>query len=633
MPDLDTLLARTWVGLHTGLIDRVSRNICHGFYDGNRLDAHARRQGPVPVVLVIPPMSDVNGALPHPGVGVLQTIARHHGIACEVLNYNLPVNHPRDPYEHLARAIRAWGVRVLGVSTYSQAIRHTLEGLRRIRAEFPDLVIVLGGPHPTESYLSLLGVSFIDYVCRGEAEESFPALLKALLGGKRPAGGSIPGVYSYDRASRTIQGTAASFIDLEEYDRKHLLRYQFSPDELRQQRLYRGCHGTAGPEYWPIALVRGCPYDCTFCAAYQMSGKKLRYRRVEVVADDMEHYLRAYGRRHFSFIDDSFTQRYEYVVDLCREILRRRLRVYWTTDNGIRHETLGATRLVESGLRERNIASVDELVTLMIRAGWRGTAVGLESGSARVRRELVRKGGANLTNEQILENLRNLKQIARREGVYFYINGFLMAGFPSLPLRNGKVVPAETIEEMELTRRFALELRDAGAIDMMNLSMVIPLPGTDMWEALTIEQKLHVLLGCVPSSHSEADAVEQIRRDTLAAYRSDLEATRYQEEPEAFFWRQVYQLTDETQILIMESYDSFNADSAHNIFLDRPAPELLWTYRESVVDDFYGSGRMKARMLQHVWRRSGNLQGAAAYLTLMGRKYEPGTKLRPAAAE
>jgi hypothetical protein len=362
-----------------------------------------------------------------------------------------------------------------------------------------------------------------------------------------------------------------------------------------------------------------------------MSGKKLRFRRVDVVVDDMEFYLREYGRSRFSFIDDSFTQRYEYVVDLCREILRRGLRVSWTTDNGIRFETLGANRLVETALREKGIGDVDELITLMVRAGWRGTAIGVESGSQRVRRDLVRKGGANLTNEEILANLRNLKRVAERERVYFYINGFLMAGFPEFPLRNGKLVPAETEEEMEATRVFALALRDARAIDMMNLSMVIPLPGTDMWDALTIEQKLTVLLGCVPADHRERARIEAIRGAMLEKYGADLEATRYAEEPEALFWRQAYDLSDEAQILIMQSYDAFNADAAHNIILKRPPPERLWEYRESVVDDFYGSTRMKRRMLRHVFERSSSPQDVAAYLTLLGRKYSPVAKARPAA--
>jgi radical SAM superfamily enzyme YgiQ (UPF0313 family) len=628
--DLDTLLARAWVRSYDTVTSALSKRLCYGLYDGDRLEPHRRAHGDVQVLFCIPPMSDVNGALPHPGVQILETILRDQGFSCEVLNYNLPCIHPRDPFDHLIRAIKELGVRVLGVSTYSQAIRNTLEGLQRVRAACPDVHVVLGGPHPTESYLSVMGVSFIDYVCRSEAEKSFPALVGALLSGRRPGPCEIPGVYLRDRETNTVQGVQAGFVDLDALDQRRLLRYHFTRDELRQQRLYRGAHGTAGAEYWPVALVRGCPYDCTFCAAYQMSGKRLRYRRVDRVVDDLEFYAQEYGRRHFSFIDDAFTQHYDYVIDLCSEILRRNLRVYWTTDNGIRYETLGGGKLVEGVLKKRGLAGVDDLISLMIRAGWRGTAIGIESGSTRVRTDLVRKGGVNLTNAEIIDNLTRLKQVSKREGVYFYINGFLMAGFPELPLPNGKVVPVETEEEMEITRKFALELRDAGAIDMMNLSMVIPLPGTDMWECLSIRQKMQVLTSAVPRSDPSAPAIRDIVARVLAAYPNP-DATRYIEEPERRFWSEVYKLPDSAQILIMQSYDAFNADAAQNIELKRPAPELLWHYRESVVGEFYGGLAMKLKMIAHVLRRSSGFHDAAAYMTLMGRKYDPAAKMRPVA--
>jgi anaerobic magnesium-protoporphyrin IX monomethyl ester cyclase len=213
--------------------------------------------------------------------------------------------------------------------------------------------IVLGGPHPTESYLSVMGVDFIDYVCRGEAEESFPALIDMLLADRAPEPEEIPGVYFLDRSTFRVRGVPSSFIDVEKFDRDYLLRYDFSPDELRQLRLYRGAHGTAGAAYWPVALVRGCPYDCTFCGAFQMSGKKLRYRQVDRVADDLEFYYREYDQQHFSFIDDAFTEQYDYVIALCDEILRRKLPVYWTTDNGIRYETLGKGKRLEQTLKKR----------------------------------------------------------------------------------------------------------------------------------------------------------------------------------------------------------------------------------------------------------------------------------------
>jgi len=622
------LAARTWVRSHGWLTEALRKRICHGIYDGARLGEFRRQHGRVPVLLAIPPMSDVNGALPHPGVRILQTVLRDQQIPCEVINYNLPTANPRDPNDHLIRAIRELEVRILGVSTYSQAIRHTMESLQRIKRACPEVTIVLGGPHPTESYRSLLGVRFIDYVCRGESEESFPRLVQALLDGRTAEARSIPGVYSLDREATTVRGVPAPFIDLPKFDERNLLRYGFRPEELKQHRLFRGSHGTAGANYWPVALVRGCPYDCTFCAAYQMSGKKLRYRAVGKVVDDLQYYHDAYGCRHFSFIDDAFTQHYDYVIDLCQEIVDRGLKVYWTTDNGIRYETLGGGTLLAQVLARKGIASCDELIRLMIRAGWRGTAIGIESGSARVRKDLVRKGGSQLTNESILDNLRALKRVAAEERVYLYVNGFLMAGFPELPLPQGKRVDAETEIELEQTRRFAMELRDRRAIDMMNLSIVIPLPATDLWDCLTIAEKARVLTKCVPAHHPDRAAVTGAVDRVVGKYGNDLEATRYQEQPEAEFWREIWALSDETQILVMQSYDDFNADSAHNIELKRHDRDKLWRYREEVVEEFYRPLGMKLKMLRHVLHRSHGLQDVLAYLTLLCRKYEPRTKRR-----
>src|SRR4030095_15014463 len=104
---------------YDALTGAVSKRFCYGPYDGNRLDAFGR-ENPAAVLLAIPPMSDVNGALPHPGVHILQRVLRHQGLPCEILNYNLPCINPSDPFDHLIRAIRALGARVLGISTYSQ---------------------------------------------------------------------------------------------------------------------------------------------------------------------------------------------------------------------------------------------------------------------------------------------------------------------------------------------------------------------------------------------------------------------------------------------------------------------------------------------------------------------------------
>ncbi len=97
MATVESLFARAWVRRHNAVHDALSRRFCYGLYDGERIEPFRRAEGTVPVLFAIPPMSDVNGPLPHPGVRILQTILRHQGVRCEVLNYNLPVRGTPSP--------------------------------------------------------------------------------------------------------------------------------------------------------------------------------------------------------------------------------------------------------------------------------------------------------------------------------------------------------------------------------------------------------------------------------------------------------------------------------------------------------------------------------------------------------
>jgi len=110
---VDALLARTWVRTYDSIVNAISSRVCYGLYDGENVADFRQTRGDVPVLFCIPSMSDVNGALPHPGVHILQSILRHQNVGCEVVNYNLPCIHPRDPFDHLIRVIRELGVRVL----------------------------------------------------------------------------------------------------------------------------------------------------------------------------------------------------------------------------------------------------------------------------------------------------------------------------------------------------------------------------------------------------------------------------------------------------------------------------------------------------------------------------------------
>jgi len=622
---------------------------CYGLYDGRKLIGWRREHGDAPVLLIIPRMSDREGALIHPGVQILQTMLRQQGIGCEVLNYGLPVSHPSDPFDHLIAVVRTLGVRVLGASLYSQAIEQTMEGLQRVKNACPEISIVLGGPHPTEAYLSLIGLRFVDFVVRGEAERSFPALVEAILK-RRPAPAvDIPGVYWFDHQDNEVHGRSADFVDLDSLDQEGLLRYHPSDEEIRQYRLYGGAHGLVGPRYWPLALVRGCPYACTYCAAHELSGRQLRFRRPSVVVDDIAYYAERYGQHHFSFVDDSFTEQYDYVVDFCEEILRRGLEVFWTTDNGIRYESLGAGRRLGKFLTKGRVADLEELLRLMIKAGWRGTSIGLESGAPRVRDDLVRKGGIRLSNDHIMENLLQLKRAARAENVYFYVNAYIMLGFPDLILRNGQVIPGEDDAERQETYALVMRLREAGALDFAHPSVLIPLPATEQWQHLTVQDKMQILISRVPHDNPRRRQIEDVVADVLREVADSLDeqpviqssdrrprdravrvavGTRYDLDAEALFWQHIYRLPDEAQLRILAAYDDFNADASFRIALRRQSGQELWRMRQRIIEDFYGGVRMKGRLARHIASRCSNPWEFIGYLGCIGRIYMPEAKER-----
>ena len=59
--------------------------------------------------------------------------------------------------------------------------------------------------------------------------------------------------------------------------------------------------------------------------------------------DELEHCVREYGIRNFFFRADTFTWEKEWVIEVCREILRRKLDIQWVANS--RANTIDDERL------------------------------------------------------------------------------------------------------------------------------------------------------------------------------------------------------------------------------------------------------------------------------------------------
>ncbi len=80
-----------------------------------------------------------------------------------------------------------------------------------------------------------------------------------------------------------------------------------------------------------LSVGRGCPYSCIYCVANIYYGKKFRKRSVMSVVDEIEECINVHGIKSFLFWGESFTLDPRYGEEICDEIIKRGLKIEWST--------------------------------------------------------------------------------------------------------------------------------------------------------------------------------------------------------------------------------------------------------------------------------------------------------------
>src|SRR5262249_45802898 len=112
---------------------------------------------------------------------------------------------------YAARAFETISCDVFGFSTICSSYPLTLRIAREVRNAHPTASIVLGGPQASVVDVSTMrAFRFIDFVVRGEAEETFPKLLQCLAECRDHD--DLPGL-TYRRAGEIVRNPNASVIE------------------------------------------------------------------------------------------------------------------------------------------------------------------------------------------------------------------------------------------------------------------------------------------------------------------------------------------------------------------------------------------------------------------------------------
>lgn len=311
--------------------------------------------------------------------------------------------------------------------------------------------VVVGGIHATFMPELVLGIKGVDYVLRGEAEESLPMLLNA----KSTDLNKVPGL-SFHNGNKIIHNPIGRYPDVNELPFPARELYPRTSPSGDLYSTLNAPHGHKLAEknlpYYEIITSRGCDYQCAGCAGSYFAGSN-RAREAKNVLAEIEMLVDKFGMKSLAVIDDNFIQNKARATDILNEIVRRRYNLNVTFPNGL---------LIRNLFCEKG--KVDEkFIDLLRRAGTTEVDLPIETAKPRIMKTyLSNKYNTNL-------NLSKLCVTLADKGMK--VAGYFMIGFPD-----------ESKEEMKSTIDLARRLENFGMHNAW-IFLVSALPGSAFWQS------------------------------------------------------------------------------------------------------------------------------------------------------
>ncbi|MFH1149553.1 MAG: radical SAM protein [Actinomycetota bacterium] len=357
------------------------------------------------------------------GISYISSLLRQHGHETRMV---VPTPETVDVVEE---HIREFDPGLVGFTSVYSVYKFLARVAARVKRSHPDLPLVVGGPHASLRPEECLAGAF-DIVCVGEGEHATLELVEQMEAGREPSG--IPNLY-IKRGSEVEKNPPRPFNE-------DLDALPFPDREMWLPWL-------ANPISRPSVLAaRGCPFQCTYCCNHALQrladGRYVRVRSPENIAEEILGIKRVLYLMEEVYLEVETMGAYkEWALDLCKAL------------EGV-NEQFEVPIAFGSNLRVTPRQDYDDLFAAFARSNFRFINIGLESGSERVRREVLKR---NYSNEDIVGAVRSAREHGLQVGMYNLIG-----------------LPGETKADFRDTVKVTRECRP----DWYLLSVFFPYPGT-----------------------------------------------------------------------------------------------------------------------------------------------------------
>ena len=291
--------------------------------------------------------------------------------------------------------------KLIGVSLMEPQFKYMLKFCGKIREYYKEFIIC-GGPFPTMDPETVLSVNAVNAVCVGEGEYALCELVDALQNNQNI--NDIRNLWVKTSDGAVVRNRLRPFVDIDKLppDDKEL----FDLEKILPLKSFQ----------LETMLGRGCIYKCSYCIndAYLFQYKKLgensvtlkeyvRVKNIDTAINELKNSIANHAQiRKIAFIDDNFLFYGNFMSDFCEKYKKEIRLPFMCNANPLSFDLNKAKILKDAGCVDIRF--------------------GIESGSERVKREILRRP---ITNQRVI----NAFDINRKLGML--TSTFNMIGLPT----------------------------------------------------------------------------------------------------------------------------------------------------------------------------------------------------------
>ena len=332
---------------------------------------------------------------------------------------------------------------IYAMSFTSYGARVAYKSIERLKARFPHLPIVCGGPHPSSSPRDVLEKTAADICVLGEGEVTLTEIAQKrdnLLGERH----SIKGI-AYIKDGEYHETPPRPLIpDLDSIP--------FPSRDLIDDKDYVGSSLRNAAPDTEMIITRGCPLRCVFCAnpVFRLQGPPFRKRSPERIAQEVE-LLYQMGYREIYLHSDELNVQHGWSVEVCKALA-----------------ALGHSDLYfQANLRVSPMTP--ELARWLRKANFWMIRFGIESASERVLKGIKKKTSIEKTEYAL--------RLMKEERIKVF--GFFM--MYQIWENECGVLEHETQEEVNQTLKYVWNLWRKDLLHYISWAVATPVQGAEMY--------------------------------------------------------------------------------------------------------------------------------------------------------